>query len=380
MVELRYRVDDVTPRNEFGNYFGEVVALQGGEPVANAEYVLITPKERTFYFDNNIPGLTSSNAVAGNQRIYRFSASSIPALNPEPSMPPWPEVLGSVNVSTYKNWDDLGRWYWGLIKDQFDLDEETRKLAKQVTQGKTTELEKVKAIYKWVTENTRYVALEFGIYGYKPRRCVQTVARGWGDCKDKATVIATLLKEVGIPSTIVVTRTRMRGDLHTKMASFAPFDHAIAYVPSLNLYLDGTAEHTGIYELPKMDVGAVVLQVNEGKAQAHAHSRRRPRKEFRAPRAASRARRQGRRQARHRLLHGRLQRRFVARCVRRRGHAPRAHDARPGRRFSGRLDQRRRTRPGDERSHEQRRTGQDQGARGGARPLPATRATRSACR
>jgi cellulose synthase operon protein C len=267
VVELRYRVDDVTPRNEFGNYFGEVVALQGGEPVANAEYVLITPKERTFYFDNNIPGLSQANSVVGSQRIYRFAAKEIAALNPEPSMPPWPEVLGSVNVSTYKSWDDLGRWYWGLIKDQFDLDEETRKLAKQITEGKTTELDKVKAIYKWVTENTRYVALEFGIYGYKPRRCVQTVARGWGDCKDKATVIATLLKEVGIPSTIVVTRTRMRGDLRTKIASFAPFDHAIAYVPSLKLYLDGTAEHTGIYELPKMDIGAVVLHVNEGKAQ-----------------------------------------------------------------------------------------------------------------
>jgi hypothetical protein len=154
-----------------------------------------------------------------------------------------------------------------LIKDQFDLDEETRKLAKKITEGKTTELEKVKAVYEWVVENTRYVALEFGIYGYKPRRCVQTVARGWGDCKDKATVIVTLLKEIGIKSTIVVTRTRMRGDFRSKIASFAPFDHAIAYVPSLNLYLDGTAEHTGINELPKMDVGAVVLHVNEGKAQ-----------------------------------------------------------------------------------------------------------------
>jgi cellulose synthase operon protein C len=267
VVELRYRVDDVTPRNEFGNYFGEIVALQGGEPVQNAEYVLITPKDRAFYFDQNIPKLTQQSSVVGNQRVYRFNADNIPALNPEPAMPPWPEVLGSVHVSTYKNWDDLGRWYWGLIKDQFDLDEETRKLAKKITEGKTTELDKVKAVYKWVIENTRYVALEFGIYGYKPRRCVQTVARGWGDCKDKATVIATLLKEIGIKSTIVVTRTRMRGDLRSKIASFAPFDHAIAYVPSLDLYLDGTAEHTGIYELPKMDVGAVVLRVNEGKAE-----------------------------------------------------------------------------------------------------------------
>jgi len=108
------------------------------------------------------------------------------------------------------------------------------------------------------------VALEFGIYGYKPRRCVQTVARGWGDCKDKATVIVTLLKELGIPSTIVILRTQLRGDFNSKIPSLAPFDHAIVYVPSQNLYLDGTAEYTGSTELPEMDAGALGLLVNEG--------------------------------------------------------------------------------------------------------------------
>jgi hypothetical protein len=169
-----------------------------------------------------------------------------------------------VHVSTYKDWKDLGHWYWGLVKDQFDLDDETRKLAKKIAEGKTSDVDKVKAVYEWVTKNTRYVALEFGIYGYKPRRCVQTVARGWGDCKDKATVITTLLNELGIPTTMVVLRTQMKGDFRSSIASFAPFDHAIAYVPSMNLYLDGTAELTGINELPRMDIGALGLLVNEG--------------------------------------------------------------------------------------------------------------------
>ena len=44
----------------------------------------------------------------------------------------------------------------------------------------------------------------------------------------------------------------------------------IAYVPSLDLYLDGTAEYTGSLELPAMDRGAVALQVNEGDAEAGA--------------------------------------------------------------------------------------------------------------
>jgi cellulose synthase operon protein C len=267
VVELRYRVDDVTPRNEFNDYFGEITYLQGGDAKANVEYVVVAPKTRPLYFDHRVPGLELSSVDSGNQRIYRFFAARIAGLDPEPMMPPAQEVLGFVHVSTYKSWDDLGRWYWGLVRDQFDLDDETRKLARKITEGAKTEREKVEAVYDWVTKNTRYVALEFGIYGYKPRRCVQTVTRGWGDCKDKATVIVTLLKELGIPATFVVLRTQLKGGLPSKIPSFAPFDHAIAYVPSLDLYLDGTAEHTGIEELPRMDIGALAMQVNDGKTK-----------------------------------------------------------------------------------------------------------------
>jgi tetratricopeptide (TPR) repeat protein len=267
VVELRYRIDDVTSRNEFNDYFGEMVYLQGTDSSANVEYVLATPKTRTLYFDHSVPGLEQSQSETPTQRIYRFFAKKIAALDPEPGMPPGSEVLGFVHASTYKSWDDLGRWYWGLVKDQFDLDAETRELAQKIAKGKKTDLDKVKAVYDWVTRNTRYVALEFGIYGYKPRRCVQTVTRGWGDCKDKATVIVTLLNELGIPATFVVVRTQMKGGLKTNIASFAPFDHAIAYVPSLDLYLDGTAEHTGIYELPRMDIGAVVMHADRGKTK-----------------------------------------------------------------------------------------------------------------
>lgn len=264
VVELRYRVDEVASRNEYADYFGEVTYFGGSEPVQNAEYVLITPKKRTFYIDEKVAGLKREVKEQGDQRVYRFVADKVAPILPEAAMPPWSEVLGFVHVSTYKDWKDLGRWYWGFVKEQFDLDDETKKLAREVAKGAKTDLDKVKAVYDWVVTNTRYVALEFGIYGYKPRRCVQTVTRGWGDCKDKATVIVTLLEELGVPSTIVILRTQMRGDFRSSIPSLAAFDHAIVYVPSLDLYLDGTAEYTGSSELPDMDAGALALLVNKG--------------------------------------------------------------------------------------------------------------------
>ena len=268
VVELLYRIDDFTPRNEYDDYFGTVRYLQDSEAVRHAEYVLITPKGRTFKVDTQrIPGLQQSTKVNGNQRVYRFWAKDLEPIVPEPAMPPFSEVLGFIHVSTYDNYKDLGAWYWGLSKDQFDLDDETRKLAHKLADHLPTEREKVAAIYNWVIKNTRYVALEFGIYGHKPRRCVQTVARGWGDCKDKATVIVSLLSELGIESTIVILRTQLRGNFRSSVASLSPFDHAIAYVPSLDLYLDGTAEFTGYTELPSMDRGALGVLVNKGESK-----------------------------------------------------------------------------------------------------------------
>lgn len=268
VVELRYRIDDVAQRNELADYFGDLKYFQDNEPIGHAEYVLITPKTRKLHVDKrNIPGLKTSRVVKGDQRIYRFWAESLPAVDPEPAMPPWTEVLGFVHVSTFENPKELGKWYWGLSQDMFDLDEATRKLAREITKGLTTDDEKVRAVYNWVIKNTRYVALEFGINRLKPRRCVQTVARGWGDCKDKATVIVTLLEELGIDATIVIIRTQLRGMFESSVASLAPFDHAIAYVPSLDLYLDGTAEFTGTRELPAFDQQGLAILVNEGKPE-----------------------------------------------------------------------------------------------------------------
>lgn len=267
VVELRYRIDDVTNRNEFADYYGDVVYLENDEPVQNAEYILIAPKSRKLHFDVQGLELETSEKTEGDRSVHRFFAKKLNAVVPEPAMPPWSEVLGFVHVSTYPTWNALGRWYWGLVKDQLDLDGETRRLARQITAGKTSTEDKVKAVYGWVVKNTRYVALEFGIYGFKPRRCVQTVARGWGDCKDKATVIVTLLRELGIPANLVIVRTGMRGDFSSQLASLAPFDHAIAYVPELDLYLDGTAEYTGMHELPAMDQRALGLIVKDGAAE-----------------------------------------------------------------------------------------------------------------
>jgi hypothetical protein len=135
----------------------------------------------------------------------------------------------------------------------------------EAVKGLTDERAKIRAVYDLVVRKTRYVGLEFGIHGYQPYRTTQVFARKFGDCKDKASLLKVMLREIGVEASLVLARTRRGGDLDPEPASLAPFDHAIVYVPKYDLFLDGTAEFSGADELPAQDQDIPVLIVSEGK-------------------------------------------------------------------------------------------------------------------
>ncbi len=268
VVEVRYRVDDVAHRNLFADYFGDLHLWQDFVPIERKEYVLITPAQRKI-FSNSKPfeGLKHEQRVEAKRRIDRYIAQNVPALISEEGMPGLTEESPYLHVSTYGDWQNVGRWYWGLIKDQLYADQALKRTVAELTTGAPTTRDKVVKIHEWVLSHTRYVGLEFGIHGFLPYRVPLIVQRGFGDCKDKASLMYTMLREAGVDARIVLVRTRRNGAIDGEPASLAVFDHAITYVPELDLYLDGTAEHSGTTELPTEDQGVTVLLVGPNSAE-----------------------------------------------------------------------------------------------------------------
>jgi tetratricopeptide (TPR) repeat protein len=268
VVEIRWRIDDVAERNRFHDYYGDLHYLAGPHPIAHMEYVLITPVSREFYFNEpRLPSLRHERRIEGDRRIDRFVARDVPAVQPEDNMPGITETAPYLHVSTYRTWEDVGRWWWGLIRDQLYADESLRRVVQGLVRDAPDTRTKVQRIYHWVIRNTRYVGLEFGIHGFLPYRVPLVVQRGFGDCKDKASLIYTMLREAGIDARLVLVRTRQNGAISDQPASLSVFDHAIAYVPELDLFLDGTAEYSGTTEFPPMDQGVTVLVVGPNGAE-----------------------------------------------------------------------------------------------------------------
>ena len=262
VVEVQYRIDDVAERNQFDDYYGDLTYLATDAPIARVDYVLSRPASRTFYFNEpSLSSLVHDTRDEEGVRIDHFHAEDVGPLTNEPDVPGLTEIAPYLHVSTYRTWEDVGRWWWGLVHDQLYADESLRRTVHGLVDGVTDVRERVRRIYRWVIENTRYVGLEFGIHGFLPYRVPQIVQRGFGDCKDKASLIYTMLREAGIDARLVLLRTRHNGAISDLPASLAVFDHAIAYVPELDLFLDGTAEFSGIEDFPAMDQGVTALLV-----------------------------------------------------------------------------------------------------------------------
>ena len=197
VVELQYRVEDVAAAQRVRRLLrrGRLPAVRRADRARRVRAHHAEERARSISTSRTSPARRTTEDKGDAAHLPLHRARTCRAVEPEPLQPPSTEVLRHVHVSTYKSWDEMGAWYWGLVKDQFTADDEVRRRVAEITKGlKTTERDKVNAIYDYVVQKTRYVALEFGIHGFKPYRCAQIFARGFGDCKDKATLIVTMLQ------------------------------------------------------------------------------------------------------------------------------------------------------------------------------------------
>lgn len=266
VVELEYSLSPILSANPYPGYFGELVTLAGRTPSRLKRYALIVPDAQPiFVHAERVPG---AKTIQNNGlRTLVWELHDVAALPSEPNSPGLTELSPYVHISTMVDWQKLGAWYADLIRPQFVLDETLKQKLDSLLQTKRSDQEKITAIQEFVLRSTHYVALEFGIYSYKPYSVTQTYARRFGDCKDKASLMIALLQAAGIDAEIALVRTRALGDVAPAPASMAVFDHAIVYVPQYSLWLDATAEYAG-HELPLEDQGALALTVNlNGAAQ-----------------------------------------------------------------------------------------------------------------
>ncbi|WP_422507953.1 DUF3857 domain-containing protein [Stenotrophomonas sp. GZD-301] len=172
------------------------------------------------------------------------------------------EFSPSIMASTYQDWAQVGRSYQVKGGEAAKVTPGIQALADQLTAGIDDRREQAAALYRWVAQNIRYVAVYLGNGGLEPNPAQSILDNHYGDCKDHVVILEALLAARGIDSTPVLIGAG-GGPSLPEIPLLGRFNHAITYVPEFDLYLDSTTPYARFGQLPEGDLGAPVLHTRQ---------------------------------------------------------------------------------------------------------------------
>jgi len=174
--------------------------------------------------------------------IYQYRIQQNSAKKRETSSVDYQDFAPFLIFTQAKDYLELGRQYLRASAPKVRVTPEIRRLAQELTAQALTEQDKVKALYGWVSRHVRYISTTVDDGGLVPRDSAYILSRRFGDCKDHVVLLEAMLRSVGIESTAALVNLGGSFELPEGPAAHSPINHVITYIPSMDLYLDSTAQ------------------------------------------------------------------------------------------------------------------------------------------
>jgi tetratricopeptide (TPR) repeat protein/transglutaminase-like putative cysteine protease len=238
-------------------YVGSSVALQ------HTRLILDAPAALPLRYDIHLlPDLKPQrNEADGRVRVI-FDYGPMDTLDDaDPGLPSDVPAYPSIVYSTGDSWHQVAEEY-GKIVDKQIAGANLRSLVGKLIAGKASRDEKAAAIIEYLDREVRYTGVEFGESALVPHSPTEALARKYGDCKDKASLLVAMLRVADIPAHIALLNASGREDVAPDLPGMGMFDHAIVYVPgNPDLWIDATDEYARLGEIPTGDQGRLALIV-----------------------------------------------------------------------------------------------------------------------
>ena len=213
-------------------------------------------KRRMFAWTSSLLVKKSKDQEKAEQQIAIYQGSQGKFPQPE------------IQLSSFRSWGEVGRWYSGLQEKRATPTEEIRVKAAELTKGLTDDRARAVAIYDYVSTRVHYIGIDLGIGRYQSHAASEVLSNQYGDCKDKHTLLAALLEAVGIRAWPALISTSH--DLDIDVPSPAQFDHVISavWLGDQLTWLDTTPEVSPFAYLMSFLRGKNALLVSTDKAPA----------------------------------------------------------------------------------------------------------------
>jgi len=245
--------------------FSFVYGLRDKNPIAHEAFRLTTPLGKKVFFkevnQQNFDGsLLPKVSEEGGRKIYTWDFKNVEPIISEEHMPPLSLVNPAIKISSFTSWQEIYDWWKELSAGKLQATPEMKKFLAGLIKDCKSDYEKLQAIHAFCAQNIRYVALEYGQGGYEPHKAEEVFLNRYGDCKDQAILLTTLLREAGLKAYPVLIATQGVYDTAEDFPS-TTFNHAIccAQIDGKLIFMDPTASTSALDELPDGDQDRSVL-------------------------------------------------------------------------------------------------------------------------
>lgn len=234
-VEYEY---EVSYRKGFVSFPAFIPVSAPDVSIVQASYTLSVPSQTQIQYNASAEPVKSAD---GKNDIYRWRFDGYSGYVYEHLMP---DVLDFVpyvysgpvafeyagTSGSLSDWKDLGVWLYGLQKDLVTVPAELKTKVEALTSGLDGDRAKIKTLYDYLRENTRYVSIQLGIGGFRPFPVETVYKTGFGDCKALSVYMQALLAAAGIKSDYLIVNTDEK-DLLAGFHTPGQMNHAMLYVP-----------------------------------------------------------------------------------------------------------------------------------------------------
>ncbi|WP_445679487.1 DUF3857 domain-containing protein [Radicibacter daui] len=244
------------------DYYSGTFKAASSEPVGLLRFRLLVPMGTSLYQKADDGITLNRTGQLGKSVVYERLV-----VNPEPQLaeeavPGWIDQWPYVQLSSMPSWSALVKELLPAYEAApSDLPADFLRQVDEIGQRYAEPTARMGAALRLVQDTIRYVGIEIGTGSFLPRRPEEVVSTGYGDCKDKALLLATALRRLGIEAHVALVNSNRGEALAGDLPSPYRFDHAIveAVVDGKTYWLDATLSQQG-------GAGSDVIQASYGYA------------------------------------------------------------------------------------------------------------------